>query len=393
MGTGVSVLGVIKERKSIINREWVVYIGLVALMAAPLFMSDFRLNLLGKFLAFAILAIGMDLIWGYTGILSLGHGLFFGLGAYAFAMYLKLEASGGIMPDFMSWSGLTETPWFWKPFANPAVAIAAAILIPVALASILGFLTFRNRIKGVYFSILTQAMALIFVILFIGQQQYTGGTNGITNLKTIFGLALADPTTQRILYYATVIALAASYALCRWLVSGRFGKILMAIRDGENRLRFSGYNPVPYKVFVFAVSAGLAGLAGALFVPQVGIVSPAMMGIVPSIEMAIWVAIGGRGTLIGAIIGTLLVSSAKSGFSETYPDIWSIFMGALFIIVVLVFPDGVVGIFRKLERLVKKAFKRDAVVPPRTGVYAGSLAKPQIEVTADAGQAGGGKRA
>ena len=348
-----SEIDTVKSIKSKFLGNWAVIATGLVLAAAPFFLSDFRLNLLGKFLTFAILALALDLIWGYTGILSLGQGLFFGLGAYGFAMYLKLEASGGILPDFMSWSGLTKLPWFWKPFASAWFAIPMAIIIPMALASILGFLTFRNRIKGVYFSILTQAMTLIFSILFVGQQQYTGGTNGITNLKTIFNLPLAEPSTHRILYYAALIGLAASYLLCHWLVRGRFGRILVAIRDGENRLRFSGYNPVPFKVFVFAVSAGLAALAGALFVPQVGIISPAMLGIVPSIEIAIWVAIGGRGTLIGAVIGTLLVSTAKSGFSESYPDIWSIFMGALFIGAVLLFPEGVVGVYNKLRQRLR----------------------------------------
>ncbi|MHB0977061.1 MAG: urea ABC transporter permease subunit UrtC [Candidatus Aquicultorales bacterium] len=333
--------------------NWPITIVGLALLFAPVYLSDFRLSLLGKYLTFAILALGLDLIWGYSGILSLGQGLFFGLGGYAFAMYLKLETSPGV-PDFMSWSGLSALPWFWKPFGNVWFAVTMVIAIPVLLATILGFLTFRNRIKGVYFSILTQALTLIFAILFVGQQPYTGGTNGITNLKTIFGYSLAEPSVQRVLYLVTVACLGLAYFFCRWLVGGRFGRILMAIRDGENRLRFSGYNPVPYKIFVFAVAAGLAGLAGALFVPQVGIISPAMMGIVPSIEMAVWVAIGGRGTLVGAIIGAVLVNAAKSGLSESYPDIWLFFLGALFISVVLLFPDGIVGLYGKAKQRLRK---------------------------------------
>lgn len=336
------------------KETWLLIILGTILVLAPAFLSEFRLNLLGKFLAFAILAIGLDLIWGYTGILSLGHGVFFGIGAYCFAMYLKLEAAPGELPDFMSWSGLTQLPWFWKPFEYPWFALAMVILLPVTLAVVLGFLTFRNRIRGVYFSILTQALSLIFVILFIGQQPYTGGTNGITNLKTIFGFPLADPSVQVGLYYVTFICLALVYFLCKWLIGARFGRILVAIRDGENRVRFSGYNPVFYKVFVYALSAGLAGLAGALFVPMVGIISPTAMGVVPSIEMAIWVAVGGRGTLIGAVIGAILVNAARSGLSESFPEIWFYFMGALFVGVVLFFPNGVMGLLDKFQRKTNK---------------------------------------
>jgi len=319
------------------------------LLLAPLFLSEFRLSLLGKFLSYAILALGIDLIWGYTGMLSLGHGVFFGLGAYCTAMYLKLEATGGGLPDFMSWSGLTGLPWFWQPFEHGWFALVMAIVLPVSLAAILGYLTSRSRIHGVYFSILTQALALIFVILFVGQQPYTGGTNGITNFSTIFGYDLAAPSVQTVLYYISVFFLVATYLFCHRLVNSRFGRILVAIRDSENRVRFSGYNPVWFKTFVLALSAGIAGLAGALFVTQVGIISPAMMGIVPSIEMVIWVAVGGRGTLTGAVIGAILVNAAKSSFSESFPDAWLYFLGFLFILVVLLFPDGITGLFTRLS--------------------------------------------
>ncbi|MFZ5596873.1 MAG: urea ABC transporter permease subunit UrtC [Bacillota bacterium] len=332
-------------------KRWVVSFAVIALLLlAPLYLSEFRLNLLGKFLAFAILALGMDLIWGYAGMLSLGHGVYFGLGAYCMAMYLKLEASAGELPDFMSWSGLTDLPWFWAPFQHWWFALTAAIALPVLFAAILGSLTFRSRIRGVYFSILTQALALIFVILFIGQQPYTGGTNGITNFKTIFGYNLMNPAVQMTLYLITAATLVGMYFFCRRLTGSRFGRILVAIRDSENRIRFAGYNPVVYKIFVYALSAGLAGLSGVLFVTQVGIISPAMMGIVPSIEMAVWVAVGGRGTLIGAVIGAVLVNAAKSSLSESFPDIWQYFLGMLFVCVVLFFPDGIVGIFNKLFR-------------------------------------------
>ncbi|MCL6560536.1 MAG: urea ABC transporter permease subunit UrtC [Firmicutes bacterium] len=330
------------------GKRWIAGLAVITLLLlAPFLLSDFRLSLLGKFLAYAILALGIDLIWGYTGMLSLGHGVFFGLGAYCTAMYLKLEAASGGLPDFMVWSGLTELPWFWKPFEHGWFALGMAILLPVSLAALLGYLTFRSRIRGVYFSILTQALALIFVILFIGQQPYTGGTNGMTNYKTIFGYYLTNPSVQTTLYYVTVFFLVAAYLFCRRLTSSRFGRILVAIRDSENRVRFSGYDPVLFKVFVFAVSAGLAGLAGVLFVTQVGIISPAMMGIVPSIEMAVWVAVGGRGTLTGAVIGAVLVNGAKSSFSESFPDAWLYFLGLMFVLVVLLFPDGIMGLFKK----------------------------------------------
>jgi len=347
-------------KEHIIKRNVVISIIFILLCLAPLFLSDFRINLLGKFVAFAILALGIDLIWGYTGILSLGHGVFFGLGAYCMAMYLKLESSGGKVPDFMSWSGQEVLPWFWKPFASAPFALTMAILIPVLLASIIGYLTFKNRIRGVYFSILTQALSIIFVVLFVGQQAYTGGTNGITNFKTIFGFSLSNPSTKLGLYYIAVLLLLAAYVFCKFIIDRRIGRVLVAIRDGENRIRFSGYNPTVYKVFVYAISAGLAGLAGAIYVPQVGIISPAEMGIVLSIEMVSWVAIGGRGTLTGAIIGAVLVNSLKSVVSENFPDIWSYFIGIAFIAVVIFMPSGLVGIYHQIKKVWRNSlvFKR-----------------------------------
>ena len=345
------MLGLVaKIKECILKRNVAISIIFILLCLAPLFLSDFRINLLGKFVAYAILALGIDLIWGYTGILSLGHGVYFGLGAYCMAMYLKLESSGGKVPDFMSWSGQEILPWFWKPFAFAPFALTMAILIPVLLAFIIGYLTFKNRIRGVYFSILTQALSMIFVVLFVGQQAYTGGTNGITNLKEIFGFSLANASTKLSLYYVAVLLLLAAYMFCKFIIDRRTGRVLVAIRDGENRIRFSGYNPAVYKVFVYAISAGLAGLAGAIFVPQVGIISPAAMGIVPSVEMVIWVAIGGRGTLIGAILGAVLVNSLKSLVSENFPDIWSYFIGIAFIVVVIFMPSGLVGSYHQIKK-------------------------------------------
>jgi len=329
-----------------------------ALLCAPMFLSDFRLNLLAKFLAFAIVAIGLDLIWGYTGILSLGHGVFFGLGAYCMAMYLKLEATGGKLPDFMSWSGLSEMPWFWKPFNYAYVAIPAGIVLPMALAFVLGFFTFRNRIRGVYFTILTQALVIIATTLFVGQQQYTGGTNGITGYQTIFGFPLKEQSTKVVLYWVTVAVLIGVFLLCRWLVNSRSGRVLRAVRDAENRARFIGYDPASYQLFVFSVSAGLAGLAGMLFVLHVGIISPTTMGIVPSIEIVLWVALGGRGTLIGAALGAIAVNAAKSGLSEAFPDSWLFFMGALFVIVVVFMPKGIIGLVQQLSARIKRRLEK-----------------------------------
>jgi urea transport system permease protein len=331
---------------SVGNLKWklTLYTLCFSLLAlSPLLLSDFRLSLLGKFLAFAVLAIGIDLIWGYTGILSLGHGVYFGLGAYCMAMHLKLVASKGQLPDFMSWSGIETLPWFWLPFQSPILALLMALIVPMAVAFILGYFTFRNRIRGAFFSILSQALVIITVTLFVGQQGYTGGTNGLTNFDTFLGIPLHEQSTKIFLFYITLASLAVVLLLCSLLVAGRMGKILTAIRDGENRVRFIGYNPVAYKVFIYCLSAGLAGVAGVLFVLQEGIISPAQMGIVPSIEMVLWVAIGGRSTIGGAALGALVTSTAKTAFSEAYPEWWPILLGALFIVVVLFLPKGIVG--------------------------------------------------
>jgi urea transport system permease protein len=336
-----------------------------ALFAAPMFISDFRLNLLAKFLAFAIVALGLDLIWGYTGILSLGHGIFFGLGAYAMAMYLKLEASGGKPPDFMGWSGLKELPLFWQPFESFGFAVAMGILIPAGLALVLGYVTFRNRIRGVYFTILTQALVIITTTLLIGQQAFTGGTNGVTGFSTVLGFSLGSPDTKRALYWITVVALIGLFVFCRFLIGSRFGKVLRAIRDGENRVRFIGYNPAIYQMVIFTISAGIAGIAGMLFVLHVGIISPSMMGIVPSIEMVLWVAIGGRGTLVGAALGAILMNWAKSEFSTAYPEGWTMFMGLLFVVVVVFMPKGIAGLVSQLKiRRKGREQKHEAIRNP-----------------------------
>ncbi len=340
---------VAKQKPRLFELSAIGAVVLILIAIFPLVLSDFRLDLLHRYLALAIVALGIDLIWGYTGLLSLGHGIFFALGGYAIAMHLKLQippSASSQLPEFMSLYGVTELPGFWSPFSSFPFTAIAIILIPGILAAFLGYLVFRNRIRGVYFSILTQAATIVFFNFFNGQQKLFNGTNGLTDFQTLLGLPLSDQTTQYGLYVLTVILLAASYLLCRWLTSGRFGRLLIAIRDDESRVRFSGYNPTGYKVLVFAISAALAGLGGALFTLRSGIISPRAMDIAFSIEMVIWVAVGGRATLIGAILGAVLVNYGKSFLSEQFPEIWLFFQGALFLIVVLVLPNGIIGWLR-----------------------------------------------
>jgi len=325
-------------------REVVIILAVGAvLFLMPLVLSDFRLNQMGKFLTFAIVAIGIDLLWGYTGMLSLGQGVFFGLGGYAMAMYLKLEASGDRLPDFMTWSGVKTLPWFWEPFRYPWLAFPIVLIGPGLLAFGFGYLLFRSRIAGVYFSIVTQASALIMSTFMVGQQGVTGGTNGLTNFTELFGMTLRSPDTQRKLYFATVVVLGITYLFARLVAGSRLGRLMIAVRDDEDRVRFSGYNVALIKAMVFGIAGMMAGIAGALFVPQVGIISPANLGVVPSIEMVLWVAVGGRGTLGGAVVGALIVSWARSYLSETFPESWLYAIGALFIGSVVLFPRGVAG--------------------------------------------------
>jgi urea transport system permease protein len=324
----------------------VLVVGGFLIFVLPAFISDFRQNLLGKIFTFAIIAIGLDLLWGYGGILSLGQGVFFGLGAYSMAMYMKLESSGGKLPDFMVWSGLDSLPWFWEPFRNAWFALPVALIGPGILAFGLGYMVFRSRVKGVYFAIITQALALILSTFFIGQQPYTGGTNGITNFTELFGHNIVRSDTQSLLYTATVVAMLACYLVAWGITRSRFGRLLLALRDDEERVRFTGYDVAIVKAATFGIAGAMAGLAGALFVPQVGIISPANMAVVPSIEMVIWVAVGGRGTLIGAIVGAVAVGLSRSYLSEQFPEFWLFFLGGLFIGAVVLFPNGIVGSLR-----------------------------------------------
>ena len=323
------------------------------------YVSDFTLNLFGKYFAFAILALGIDLIWGYTGVLSLGHGVFFGLGAYAIGMHLMLEIGaegvyGSSLPDFMVWNQVKELPWFWKPFSNFGFSLIAVALVPMIFAALFGFFVFRSRIRGVYFAIITQALALVAWLVFNRNETNLGGTNGLTDFKIILGHSLNDPSTQRAMYMLTVFVLGVAFLLCRWITQSRAGRVLIAIRDCEQRVRFTGYSPANYKLFVFVISAGLAGIAGALYVPQVGIITPNQIGVLPSIEMAIWVAVGGRGTLIGAIVGAVGVNWIRSILTNHFPELWPFFLGGLFVAVVMFFPKGVVGIFSQVQSLVPR---------------------------------------
>jgi len=324
---------------------WVLIIA--AIVAAPSVLPVFRLNLLGRFLALAIVALGIDLIWGFTGLLSLGQGIFFALGGYVAAMYLQLNSSGDLpngIPEFFSLYGVDRLPAFWQPFHSPWFTLVAIWLVPAVLAAVLGNLVFRNRIKGVYFSILTQAALLVFFNFFNGQQKLINGTNGLkTDVTELFGQIVGSSEMQRGFFWVTAVMVILAWLSVRWVVRGRFGDVLIAIRDDEPRLRFAGYNPTLFKTIVFAIAGGLAGIGGALYTVQSGIVSPQYMTVPFSIEMVIWVAVGGRGTLVGAILGAVAINYAKSLVSEAMPQSWLFIQGGLFILVVTALPEGVIG--------------------------------------------------
>ena len=352
------------------SREGIYYLLLALLLVVvlPLLLDPFRLNMVGKYLTYAFAAIGLVMCWGKAGILSLGQGVFFGLGGYCMAMFLKLEASTpeatrnqstpGI-PDFMDWNQITELPAFWQPFHSFSFTLIAVIAVPVLLAFIIGVAMFKRRVGGVYFAIITQAIAAILTILIIGQQGLTGGVNGITNLQTLMGWNIRTDAAKTTLYFVCVGLLFLSLLVARHVQNAKLGRILVAMRDQENRVRFSGYDVASFKVFVFCLAAGLAGIGGALFTLQVGFMSPSFVGIVPSIEMVVFCALGGRYSLLGGVYGALLVNAAKSGFSESFPELWPYAMGALFIGVVLAFPNGLAGLY---ERYIMPLEKRLPVI-------------------------------
>lgn len=334
----------------------VLLLAFVLIVVFPLTLDIFRLNLVGKYLTYAFVALGLVMLWGHAGILSLGQGVFFGLGGYCMAMFLKLEASDpettkiqstpGI-PDFMDWNQLTELPAFWLPFKSLPLTLLAIILVPTVLAFIISYAMFKRRVGGVYFAIITQAVALVVTVLIIGQQGYTGGVNGITDLKTMLGWDIRNDSSKYILYYVCAGLLLAAVFLCRWVQSSKLGTLLLAMRDKEDRVRFSGYDVAMFKVFVFCLAAMLAGIGGAMFTLQVGFMSASFVGIVPSIEMVIFAAVGGRMSLVGAICGALLVNFGKTYFSESAPDVWLFLMAALFIGVTMAFPDGLAGLWEQ----------------------------------------------
>ena len=331
-------------------RTWLPWLLLVvAGLILPAILPPFRLNLLGRFLSLGIVALGIDLIWGFTGMLSLGQGIFFALGGYAVGMHLQLLAlPPGELPEFFGLYGVKALPAFWQPFNSPLFTGLCIWVLPALVAGVLGYLVFRNRIKGVYFSILTQAALLVFFNFFNGQQKLINGTNGLkTDTARILGELVGSDAMQRNLFWLTLVLVVAAWALCRWLTRGRFGDALIAIRDDEPRLRFTGYNPTAYKTLVFAIAGAMAGVSGALYTVQSGIVSPQYMAVPFSIEMVIWVAVGGRGTLIGAVLGAVLINYAKSLVSEQLPETWLFIQGGLFLLVVTALPDGLVGWWRQ----------------------------------------------
>ena len=320
----------------------------IAALVLPAVLPPFRLNLLGRFLSLGIVALGIDLIWGFTGLLSLGQGIFFALGGYALGMHLQLSSlAPGELPEFFGLYGVKALPAFWQPFTSPLFTLLCIWVLPALVAGVLGYLVFRNRIKGVYFSILTQAALLVFFNFFNGQQKLINGTNGLkTDTARLLGQLVGSDAMQRNLFWLTVVLAVGAYLLCRWLTRGRFGDALIAIRDDEPRLRFTGYNTTVYKTLVFAVAGAMAGVSGALYTVQSGIVSPQFMAVPFSIEMVIWVAVGGRGTLIGAVLGAVLINYAKSLVSEALPETWLFIQGGLFLLVVTALPDGLVGWWR-----------------------------------------------
>ncbi len=343
-------MSIFSTKKSWINLTvWALVIALI--IAAPSVLPVFRLNLLGRYLSLAIVALGVDLIWGFTGMLSLGQGIFFALGGYCAAMFLQLNSAGEFpngIPEFFGLYGVEKLPFFWEPFKSSIFTLISIWLLPAIIAGLLGYLVFRNRIKGVYFSILTQAALLVFFNFFNGQQKLINGTNGLkTDVTQLFGQMVGSEIMQRWFFWISAVLVILAWFFARWIVRDRFGNILIGIRDDEARVRFTGYNPVVFKTIIFSIAGGLAGISGALYTVQSGIVSPQFMTVPFSIEMVVWVAVGGRGTLLGAILGAVFINYAKSLVSEALPASWMFIQGGLFILVVTALPEGVLGWIRK----------------------------------------------
>jgi len=317
-------------------------------------LSDYAVQLVAKIMCYAICALAMDLIWGYTGILSLGHGVFFALGGYAMGMYLmrQIGTDGQYkseMPDFMVFLNWKEYPWHWALSDSFVAQMLFVVLVPGLLAFVFGYFAFRSRIKGVYFSIITQAMTYAAMLLFFRNETGFGGNNGFTDFKRILDIPLQTPQMRMVLFVITGLTLIGFFIFARWLVNSKFGRVLQAIRDAESRVMFTGYDPIRYKLTIWVISAVMCGVAGALYVPQVGIINPGEMSPAASIEIAIWAAVGGRGTLIGPIVGAFFVNGAKSWFTQAFPEFWLYFLGALFIAVTLFLPNGIIGLVRRIR--------------------------------------------
>jgi urea transport system permease protein len=315
--------------------------------------STYAITLIGKIMCYALVAVAMDLIWGYGGILSLGHGIFFALGGYAFGMYLMRQIGrdgsyGADLPDFMVFLDWKELPWFWLGSDSFGWVALLVMAVPALVAFVFGYFAFRSRIKGVYFSIITQALTYAAMLLFFRNETGFGGNNGFTDFKRVLGYSVTSSETRLVLFGLTAVMLAVTLVFASWLVKSKFGRVLTAIRDAESRVMFIGYNPLWYKLTIWVISAVLCGIAGALYVPQVGIINPSEMSPGNSIEIAIWVAVGGRGTLIGPIIGAFVVNLAKSWFTVSFPEYWLFFLGLLFIVVTLMLPQGLVGLWKKI---------------------------------------------
>ena len=340
---------------------------------SPFHLSGYMVTLLGKIMCYAICALAIDLIWGYTGILSLGHGLFFALGGYMMGMYLmrQIGREGSYqseLPDFMVFLDWKELPWHWALSDSFVATLILIVAVPGLVAFVFGYFAFRSRIQGVYFSIITQALTFAAMLLFFRNETGFGGNNGFTDFKRILGLPLATPQMRMALFVLTGVALLGFFLLARWLVNAKFGRVLQAIRDAERRTMFCGYDPLPYKLTIWVISAMMCGVAGALYVPQVGIINPSEMSTGASIEMAVWAAVGGRATLIGPIVGAFLVNGAKSWLTVAAPEYWLFFLGGLFIVVTLFMPQGVVG-------LVRRVFKRNP--PPAYVQHAPAATKSE----------------
>ena len=322
---------------------------------SALHVSTYAITLLGKIMCYAIVAIAMDLIWGYGGILSLGHGIFFALGGYAFGMYLmrQIGRDGSYhadLPDFMIFLDWKALPWFWHGSDSFLWTAFLVVAVPALVAFVFGFFAFRSRIKGVYFSIITQALTYAAMLLFFRNETGFGGNNGFTDFKRVLGYSITSSETRLVLFGLTATMLALTFVFSKWLVGSKYGRVLTAIRDAESRVMFIGYDPLWFKLFIWTLSAVLCGIAGALYVPQVGIINPSEMSVANSIEIAIWVAVGGRGTLIGPIVGAFVVNLAKSWFTVSFPEYWLFFLGLLFIVVTLLLPKGLVGLWKTLRQ-------------------------------------------